>query len=189
MAKAPDKILTWMPFAEALARAGSLEALLSVLMTGDAMARAADFLVNGRSTRRADRSIPSAWWKNQNGYDLDPAAGRAKFRTSLIDEITIAMTAIGIEIEAAPLTARWPAKPITAKRHRGGRIPDHDWEGAARYIDALVRDGGPLPRNRDGELIIARVVDLMTQWFIKHDVRAPNPSSIYRWIRENPRSW
>jgi hypothetical protein len=188
MAEADNKVPIWMPFAEALARAGSLEALLPVLIAGDAMARGEDFLVNGHSIRKADdtRKISPSYWKT--AHDVDPAAGRVKFQTSPL-EFPITMVVIGVEIEAAPIMARCPAKPVTTKRHGGGRVPEHDWEGAARYIDALVRDGGPLPRNRDGELIIARAVGLMTEWFIKHDVRAPTRSTIYRWIRENPRSW
>jgi hypothetical protein len=190
MAKADDKIPVWMPFAEALARAGSLEALLPVLIAGDAMARATDFLVNGHSIRRADRTIPPEWWDSENAHDVDPAAGRAKF---LIDGF-IAMTAIGIEIEAAPISARRPvvvdaAQPTTTKRHAGGRDPDHDWEGAARHVDACVKKKGPLPRHPDGKPAVVHAVRLMVEWFEKYDSGAPTPDSIRRWIRNNPRPW
>jgi hypothetical protein len=106
MAKADDKIPTWMPFAEALERAGALEALLPVLIAGDATARAEAFLVGGYPIK-ADRNIPSTWWDNETAYDVDPAAGRATFSMD-----GFAMTAIGIEIEAAPITARWPAEAV-----------------------------------------------------------------------------
>ena len=87
--------------------------------------------------------IPPTWWKHlQESADL--AFGRAKFRTSPFDGYTILMTVIGIEIEAAPIAARWPAKPKPPARPPGKR-PSSVWQVIFQYFDNEVARNGRFP--------------------------------------------
>ena len=101
--------------------------------------------------------------------------------------VTSQVFAIGIELERERVEALFPIVTVSAPRHAGGRDPDHDWEGAARHVDASVAARGPLPGKKNGEPNIARAVDLMTQWFKDNEPPSPKlEKSIRRWIRENP---
>jgi hypothetical protein len=98
--------------------------------------------------------------------------------------------------EKSTKPAQATAEP--APRHAGGRPDDHKWVDAAQHVDRDVRldrdvaEHRPLPRNKKGEPIMARAVDLMTDWFTKNDPPPPKPRSIPRWIQNNPqrcRKW
>ena len=89
------------------------------------------------------------------------------------------IVATGIEFDHAAVEALWPP-------HAGGRDPDHAWEDAARHVDNWVAKRGPLPKNKNGQPIIARAAALMAEWFDKNEPATPEPRSIYRWIRKNP---
>jgi hypothetical protein len=173
----------WMPFREAVARAGTFEALLPALSDGRIRARAADFYngPSGGAVNRADHSIYPSWWAEAR---IDAASDRGYFAMEFFD-----MLAVGIELERAAVESLWPTTIVPASRHTGGRDPDHDWEGAASYVDHVVTAHGPLPRHKDGEPVLARAVGLMTDWFEKNDPPAPQERSIRRWIGKNPRSW
>jgi hypothetical protein len=90
--------------------------------------------------------------------------------------------------EPAPPDLRTPE--AESARHPGGKEPDHDWEGAACYVDGIVDDKvqgrKPLPRNKQGEPIVQRAMDLMKDYFDKHDPPPPEDRSIRRWIKDNP---
>ena len=72
-------------FAAAVARAGSLEAVLARLRAGDVMAcHGGLYNKDRRPIRRKDDHIPVEWWKTAR--DIDPAAGRVWFRRYIIDD-------------------------------------------------------------------------------------------------------
>jgi hypothetical protein len=184
-----------MPFALAVARAGSLEALLVASREGRVFARCAEFFVNGVPTKSADRGIHPDWWAENTAHNIDPAAGLARFwlHNGLIEYETVA-----IGIEFAAVEAVWPATTVPAlapaPQHAGGRDPEHNWEGAAGHVDAWIKKHGrPLPRHKggkqNGKPIVARAVELMTEWFEDNERPAPLDRSIRRWIGKNPRSW
>jgi hypothetical protein len=177
----------WMPFAEAVARAGTFKALRPHLLAGRIIARYGRlcFWPGGE----VDNTLPTtdidpSWWADDVAHDIKPEAGRAQFITDLGNQL-----ARGIELDRAEVDALWPAATVPAPRHSGGKDPEHDWEGAADHVDACVKKHGPLPRNKKGEPVLARAVELMTEWFVKKDPPAPKERSIRRWIRETPRSW
>src|SRR5882672_2032528 len=68
----------WMPLREAVAWAGSLEALLPALSSGRIRARAANFYSgpSGGAVKRADHSIYPSWWAEAR---IDPASDRGYF--------------------------------------------------------------------------------------------------------------
>ena len=93
----------WMPFAEAVARAGSLEALLVPVREGRIPAR-------GRWASDGSKlNLTQTWWNEGVAHDIDPAAGQAKFWTSPIEGLDIAELVIGIEFWRATVEALWPA--------------------------------------------------------------------------------
>ena len=97
-------------FAAAVARAGSLEAVLARLRAGDVMAyHAGLYNKDNRPIRRKDDRIPVEWWKT--AHDIDPAASQAWFRRYIIDDMTTPILAIGIELEAGAADALWPPEP------------------------------------------------------------------------------
>jgi hypothetical protein len=173
----------WMPFREAMARAGTLEALLPALRDGRIRARAADFYEGtvGGAMKRADRSINLSWWA---GARVDPASNRAYFAMEYFD-----MLATGIELERGAVETLWPTTNVPAPPHAGGRDPEHDWEDSAHHVDDWVAAHGPLPRHKDGNPVITRAVELMTEWFNRNDPPAPHERSIRKWIQKTPRSW
>jgi hypothetical protein len=110
---------------------------------------------------------------------------RAAERVRLIREVR----AIGIETECEAIDALFPIAAVSAPRNAGGRDPEHNWEGAAGHVDDWVAANGPLPRHKNGEPILARAAELMTEWFAENDPPAPQERSILRWIGKKPRSW
>jgi len=173
-----------MPWDEALKRAGSLEALRPHLCAGSILAhRAGLYGLPGVRALGGPGTISPRWWAKAHE---DAATGRVIFtfpdRPSGFREVF----AVGIEVERAAVERLFPAAPVHAPRHAGGRDPDNDWEGAARHVDAWVAKHGPLPRRKDGKPIVARAVDLMIEWFEKNEPPAPEQRSIYRWLSDNP---
>jgi hypothetical protein len=89
------------------------------------------------------------------------------------------------------LTAPSPSPPAERAEHRhaGGRDPDHDWEGAARYVDQHVTDHGPLRRHRtgenEGEPIYQHAVDLILGWF-NNPHGPPLERTVQKWVTNNP---
>ena len=135
----------WMSFAKAVARAGSLEDLLVRMRDMQVASRAADFFMNGNSTKRADRNIPHDWWAEDVAHDINPAAGRAVFRLNAgIEGANFDEVAIGIEIEGAAVDALWLAKqkPSGGKR---GKKPYPFWAKVQLHFDNLVSREGPFP--------------------------------------------
>jgi hypothetical protein len=182
----------WVPFAKALARAGTFEALLPHLREGRIPARhnGIYYWPEGGALSGPGDIDPGLWAKARFEPDIEQVrlttikvplyGGRERVRHVI---------AIGIEFERASVDSLFPIAIVSAPRHAGGRDPDHDWEGAARHVDDWVAAHGPLPRRKDGKPILARAVELMTEWFCKNDPPAPQERSFRRWIRKNPRSW
>ena len=172
----------WISFAEAVKRAGTLEACLRDVHDRLIPARAEGFYTSdGSPAQQKDRHIPVPWW--QDAHDIDHATGRAYFTVAPLGAVdgsvsTYDLLATGIEFD-------WPA--TAAVRHAGGRDPDHAWEDAAQHVDDwIAKHKRRLPRNKKGEPIIARAVDLMTEWFNDNDPPPPEPRSIRRWIKDHP---
>ena len=97
--------------------------------------------------------------------------------------------------EATPASADAPAEPARQPqpvpeadpvRSRGGRIVEHDWEGAASYVeDRIKKTHHPLELNpKDGTPIIQRGIDLMAVWF-KTDPKPPTERYIRDWINNH----
>jgi hypothetical protein len=79
--------------------------------------------------------------------------------------------------------AKAPSASVT--RHPGGKDPEHAWESAADHVDEVARKG-PLPRNKRGEPIVQRAIDLMKDYFEAKEPATPRDRSIRRWIKDNP---
>ena len=103
----------------------------------------------------------------------DPATGRVTLATikSLPDwdrsQVVAAykVFAVDIEVERQPVETLFPAATVsTSRRAHGGGKPVHDWEGAARHVEGWIATHRPLPRDNDGIPILARAVELMTEW-------------------------
>jgi hypothetical protein len=203
-----------MPFEEAVKRAGSFEALLPHLRAKRILARYQEL----RSwpeleVESGPGEIPPDWWDEAR---VDPATGRVILKkpdlrvrlrsisselenpgqlegdlpgSQLIVYPGRKVCAFGIDFERIPVETLFPGPTVPASRHAGGRDPDNDWKGAARHVDDWVAAHGRLPRNKDGDPVLARAVELMTEWFNKNDPPAPRERSIRRWIRKDPRSW
>lgn len=178
-----------MPFAEALTRAGSVEALLSWLCEVPILAWHQGLYQSpsGKKWRGPARLGPG-WWPQAR---VDPTTRRVIFLMHDEDFFVedLELFAFGIELERGVVEARFPAATEPTPRHAGGKDPEHNWEGAAGHVDAWVRDHGPLPRHKNGAPIVARAVGLMTEWFEDNDPPAPKERTIQRWIGKNPRSW
>jgi hypothetical protein len=110
----------WMSFAEAVARAGSFEALRPHLFAGRIIARYSRlcFWPGGE----VDNTLPTtdidpSWWADDVAHDIEPEAGRAQFITDLGNQL-----ARGIELERAAVEALWPVKPkppLARKKSKG----------------------------------------------------------------------
>ena len=83
---------------------------------------------------------------------------------------------------AKPATPDLQTPKVESARHSGGKEPDHDWEKAARYVDGQA----PLPRNKQGEPVTQRAIDLMRDYFKTSEPPPPWDRSIRRWITDNP---
>ena len=146
----------WMSLAMAVARAGSLGDLLMLVRDKQIALRAADFFMNGSSTKRADRNIPHDWLAV--AHDIDPAAGRAWFSLDDASFGACELLAIGIEIERGPIDARWPLEPEPKSepvapsptsepaKSKGGKKPLSIWEEIIHpHFDEEVKVKGPFP--------------------------------------------
>jgi hypothetical protein len=64
-------------------------------------------------------------------------------------------------------------------RHRGGRLPKHDWEDAAIGVFGMVYRGGAAEPKK-----LADVETLLSQWFLDHRDEAPVESEIRKHARK-----
>jgi hypothetical protein len=169
-----------MSFAKAVARAGSLAALLAAARRGDVFARAADFFMNGRSTRRTDRNIPSAWWAD--AHDINPAAGRATFvMGGPIEGASYELLAIGIEVESAAVEALWPVESKPPGLPRGPR-PSAAWEKVQPHFDKLVDQEGPFPS-------LGSARDSVKLFLTEKNLSRLDDRTIERWINRHRPHW
>jgi hypothetical protein len=108
-----------MPFREAVARAGTLETLLSALRAGRVMARYSRLYSwpEVGAIKQPTTDIMPSWWAH--AHDIDPAAARARFTMALADSVTYEVLAVGIELERDAVEALWPAATVPAPRHAG----------------------------------------------------------------------
>jgi hypothetical protein len=182
----------WIPFTEALDRAGSFEALRPYLRDGRIPARhnGMYFWPEGGALFPPGEIDPGSWRK----ANFEPEIEQVRFITIKVPlyggpERTRHLVAIDLELGRSAVDALFPVANISAPRNAGGRDFDHDWENAAHHVDDWVAAHEPLPRNKNGKPILARAVELMTEWFAKNDPPAPQERSIRRWIGKKPRSW
>ena len=140
----------WMPFAEAVARAGSLKALRPHLFAGRIIARYSRlcFWPGGE----VDNTLPTtdidpSWWADDVAHDIEPEAGRAQFITDLGNQL-----ARGIELERAAVDALWPVKPKPPKHKQSpkqsavagakrGPKQYAVWKPLLKHLDAMVKRG------------------------------------------------
>lgn len=185
----------WMPLHEAEQHAGSFEAMLPHLREGRILARHGG-LYFWREMPDGGREIEvhsgpgyvtqESWARARK----DPETGRVIFATSadwadLLGQFEL--FAIDVEFERAAVESLLP----TAAAIVGGSDPIHDWEAAARHVDAYVANPkhGLLPRRKDGEPIKAKAIDLMWEYFEAKKQQVPQTRSFYRWFDESPQRW
>ena len=94
-----------MSLREAVERAGSLDALLPLLVQGLILARATSFQEwpSGAPMKLPSLDIGSIWWGTVRS--IDPDAGRVCFAMDFFE-----VMAIGVALERAAVEATWPAK-------------------------------------------------------------------------------
>ena len=180
----------WIPFTEALDRAGSFEALRQYLRDGRIPARhnGMYYWPEGGALLPPGEIDPGLWRK----ANFEPEIEQVRFVTIKVPlyggpERTRHVVAVDLELGRSAVDALFPAANISAPRNAGGRDFDHDWEDAARHVNDWVATHGPLPRRKkDGKPNLARAVELMAEWFGDNQPPAPLRESIYRWLRENP---
>jgi hypothetical protein len=106
---------------------------------------------------------------------FDPTPISLETANSLNDE---PLPYLPAETAPAPVSAAQP-------KSRSGRDADHNWEGAANYVDEMTK-GKPLPRHENGEPNYAHAIALMTAWFTQNEPPAPTRESFYRWFKQRP---
>jgi hypothetical protein len=187
-----------MSLAEAVERAGSFEALRPHLREGRIPARhnGIHYWPEGGALSGPGDIDPGLWAKAQVEPDIGQAIFTIKIPLHFLYradgarvEIIRKGRAIDIELERAAVDTLFPVAIVSAPQHAGGRDPDHNWEDAARHVDDWVAAHGPLPRHKNGKPILARAVELMTEWFEKNEPPPPQERSFRRWIHKNPHSW
>jgi hypothetical protein len=143
-----------MPFAEALKRAGSLEALLPHLREGRILARHKGlFTWPEARPKSGPGNIRPEWWANAR---VDPATGRV-ILTTPGSRITSAgrppppptireVFAIGIELEGAAVETLFPvatvSAPLKPPGRKSGAKPSPVWQQIFDYFDPLVASKG-----------------------------------------------
>jgi hypothetical protein len=149
----------WIPFRQAVKRAGSLDALMPALRDGRVLARHGGLYVNGGPAAPAG-SISPSWWAANTVRDIDPEANRAVFVMDLLGG-PLPMVAIGIEVEGGPLLRLFPepeaekpaAKSVTKPAAKSARPPTvksaepEASPAAARQKDEKGSDDAP-PESR-----------------------------------------
>jgi hypothetical protein len=164
----------WMSFAKAVARAGTLDALLVPVREERIFARG---LWPGGAAKHI---FAGTWWDERIVHDIDPVAGRAKFWTSLTPGFTIAKVAIGIEFERAAVEARWPVKPKPPGR-KGGKKPSPVWQQIFKHFDDVVAHKGKF-RN------VGSATTSVENWLEKNNKRLSR-SAIERGIPKYRPDW
>jgi hypothetical protein len=163
----------WTPLRKAVARVGSLEALLPLLRDGRVLALHAGLFTwpAGGPVKTADFNIAPSWWKGAT--NIDPEAGRAVFEMDWFKAL-----AIGIEIERAPLEALVPAQ---VGRKRGAK-PSPVWLKIFAHFDAQVATKGQFPNlNSAAEAVHA--------WLKEQKLVVLNLRTIERGIEKNRPNW
>ncbi len=138
----------WMPLREAVARAGSIEALLPMLRNGAIKARAA--VMYGSYGGVKDNSVGPSWWGN--AQDIDVATGRARFTDFVLiantgdgpPPTTYDIHAVGIELDADAVKALWPDPPKPPGR-KSGKKPSPVWQQIFEHFDPVVATKGQFP--------------------------------------------
>ena len=82
------------------------------------------------------------------------------------------MVAIDLELGRSAVETLFPIAIVSAP-HAGGRDPDHDWETQRTMLMTGSLHMSRCPENKNGKPILARAVELMTEWFAKNDPPAP----------------
>jgi hypothetical protein len=149
----------WIPFRQAVKRAGSLDALMPALRDGRVFARHGGLYVNGGPAVPAG-SISQSWWAANTARDIDPEANRAVFVMDLLGG-PLPMVAIGIEVEGGPPLRRFTepeaekpaAKSVTKPAAKSAKPPTvksaepEASAAAARQKDEKGSDDAP-PESR-----------------------------------------
>jgi hypothetical protein len=134
-----------MPLAEGVKRAGSFEALLPYLRDGRILARR-DGLYSfpGGRAQGGPGNISPRWWAEAR---YDTATGRVIFTFdgwSDNPSVPRELFATGVELERAPVEARWSATLKPPGRKRGVK-PSPVWQQIFRHFDPIVARKGKFP--------------------------------------------
>jgi hypothetical protein len=167
----------WIPWGEALTRAGSFEALRPHLCAGTILARHNGlYLWPGGGAVTAD--IRPDWWATAR---IDPTTGRVTFTRMFFSGVRNEVFAIGIELERAAVEALWPAKAKSSESRRGAK-PSAAWAKVQPHFDHLVDCDGPFP-----SLGSAREsVKLLLK---EKKLGRLNDRTIERWINKHRPQW
>jgi hypothetical protein len=137
-----------MPFAKALARAGSFEALLPHLRGGRILARHKGLFTWPEARwKSGPGNIRPEWWANAR---VDPATGRVILTTPGSRIISAGrplppptireVFAVGIELEAAAVERLFPAPPKPPRRTSGPK-QSAVWDPLLIHLDAMIACG------------------------------------------------
>jgi hypothetical protein len=176
----------WMPWDEALTRAGSFDALWPHLRAGSILARHnGQYSWPGGGAWRGPGDIKPGLWAEAR---VDLATERVIFTSILFfvigsdsPPVTHEWFAIGIEVERARVEALWPAKPQSSENKRGAK-PSAAWAKVQPQFDDLVDRDGPFP-----SLGSAREsVKLLLK---EKKLSRLNDRTIERWINKHRPQW
>ena len=127
-----------MSLREAVERAGSLDALLPLLVQGHILARATSFQEwpSGAPMKLPSLDIDSIWWGAVRS--IDPVAGRVCFAMDFFE-----VMAIGVALERAAVEATWPAKASAKQRTKRKPGPKQyaAWDQLLPHLDFLFENG------------------------------------------------
>jgi hypothetical protein len=87
------------------------------------------------------------------------------------------------KLSDTPSTPKQAGQRATPRRvgNKGGNPPEHDWEGAGKYVDDQVATrGGPFPSQ-------GAVVRLLVKWFPRPP-NGPTPRTIQQWLQKKKKS-
>jgi hypothetical protein len=168
----------WMPWDEALTRAGSLDALRPHLCAGSILARRAGlYSLPGARAQGGPGNISSQWWAKAHE---DAATGRVMFtfpdRPSGFRELF----AIGIEVERAAVERLFPVAPKLQGRKRGTK-PSKVWQDIFDHFDAVVA--------REGKFLSVGSAASSVEAWLKDKNKSLSRSAIERGIPKYRPDW